>query len=117
VALLLALLGVSLGVVGILADLFVPEAQPGFGWHQRVGLLGGAVIGLTGMLLHIDLLVLGGLLLVGATVTADWFGPRAPGVGWKQGAFVGMSLVFAGAAVALYFMMRRRRGDAARGAS
>jgi hypothetical protein len=89
---LVGVIGVVLGTVGVFGDAFVPEGHAGFGWYQRAGVLLGAVLVFVGILLRADLIALGGLLLFGGALCADWVGlTRAPGVGWKQQTLLGVS--------------------------
>ena len=89
---LVGVIGVVLGTVGVFGDAFVPEGHAGFGWYQRAGVLLGALFVFVGILLRADLIALGGLLLFGGSLCADWVGlTRAPGIGWKQQALLGVS--------------------------
>jgi hypothetical protein len=72
-------------VVGVFGDFLIPAGNAGFGWHQRLGVVIGTLIGLFGLLLRAELVTLAGAFLFGASLTADWFGlTHGPGIGWKQ---------------------------------
>jgi hypothetical protein len=86
---LVALAGLVLCVVGLFGDYLVPPAYPGFGWHQQLGVVIGALMLLIGLLLRVEVVAFAGAFLLGASVSADWLRlTRGVGIGWKQQAMI-----------------------------
>jgi hypothetical protein len=106
---LLAILGMVLGTIGALADDLTVSTHAGFGWWQVAGCGFGMLMILLGGLLRVDLVAMGGLLLFAASASADWFGPRSPGVGYKQVLVLGISGICLAAAAIEY--ARARHGE------
>lgn len=85
IPILIGLGGVLLGIIGIFADVFVPHANQGFGLFQHIGVALGTLLVFIGMLLRIDIVMLGGMFIFVAALCADWFGlARVPGIGHNQ---------------------------------
>lgn len=103
------LIGLGLGLTALLTDLLIPDAAPGFGMHQRTGLILGTLLGLVGVLLRVDLIVIAGMFIFVGALSADWFGlSRSPGFGWKQRAVLGLSLVLVLGALVTHLVQRMR---------
>ena len=91
---LVGLAGLVLCFVGLFGDYLVPPAHPGFGWHQQVGAVTGALLLVIGLVLRMEVIALGGAYLLGASLGADWFGlTHGPGIGWKQQVMVALGAV------------------------
>lgn len=104
---LVGLAGVTTLLVGLFADYLAP-GNPGFGWHQRMGLILGLSLTGAGLVLRAQVIALLGAFLLGASLTADWFGvARGPGIGWKQQAFMYMGLLIMLAAAVLKWIRIR----------
>jgi len=88
---MVGLVGLLLGVLGVFGDAVLPGYHAGFGWYQRAGVLVGALLVFVGMLVRAEVVALGGMFLFLGALGADWFGTRAPGIGWKQQAILGAS--------------------------
>ena len=85
IPILIGLCGVLLGFIGIFADVFVPHAHQGFGLFQHIGVALGTLFVFVGVLLRIDIVMLGGMFIFVAALCADWFGlARVPGIGQNQ---------------------------------
>jgi hypothetical protein len=109
--------GLALVVVGLFGDVLLPDRHAGFGSHQQWGVVLALVLGFIGMLLRIGPLALAGLLLLAASVSADWFGLiSGPGVGYKQQILVklGTALVLCGVLGRLRARRRHQRLTQAR---
>lgn len=90
-----ATIGVALGLIAVLADDFTWSVHAGFGWRQWGGAALASVFVFLGALVGVDFLLLAGVFLFAGCVSADWLGlSRVPGFGWKQ-----QLLLMAGAAV------------------
>ncbi len=90
-----ATIGVALGLMAVLADDFTWSVHAGFGWRQWGGAALASVFVFLGALVGVDFLLLAGVFLFAGCVSADWLGlSRVPGFGWKQ-----QLLLMAGAAV------------------
>jgi len=108
--------GVVLVVIGLFGDHLLPDRHLGFGWRQQSGLWLSIVALLIGLLLRVDLLMLGGAFLLAGSLGADWFGlTSGPGVGWKQQIVlaVGATLVTGAAIRQLLQWVLRRKGTRA----
>jgi len=109
-----ALIGVGLGMTALLTDPLIPDAAPGFGLYQRSGLVLGALLGLVGVLLRVDVIVIAGMFVFVGALSADWFGlARSPGFGWKQRAVLGLSLFLVLSAVLTHLAQHRSRSNSA----
>lgn len=90
---LVGMAGLTTLLVGLFADYLAP-GNPGFGWHQRMGLIMGLSLTGAGLVLRAQVIALLGAFLLGASLTADWFAvARGPGIGWKQQAFMYVGLL------------------------
>lgn len=112
---LVGLAGLTMFLVGLFADYLAP-GNPGFGWHQRTGLILGLSLTGVGVVLRAQLIALLGVFVLGASLTADWIGvARGAGIGWKQQAFMYVGLLITLASAVLKWI--RIRMASARGAS
>ena len=110
---LIGLAGMVVLAVGLLGDRIIPDGHVGFGWRQQLGALLGAALGLIGLLLGTEMVVLAGALLFSATLSADWLGlTRGPGIGRTQQwvIFAGLAILAFGLLVWLRWGIRPRGG-------
>lgn len=112
VPVLICLAAMTLAVLGGGADIVTSEANPGFGWYQRMGVIAGIVLTFVGVLLRVDLLALGGVIIFGGALTFDFLSlGGSPGIGWKQQVLLVLSAVLLVTAVGIEITFRiRRRG-------
>ena len=107
---LLIVAGAFFMVLGITADLFDYKGSIGFGWVQQAGLLIGILGIVVGALLRIDLLALGGTILLAGAMLADIYGTLgSPGIGLHQ-----VALILIGIIGILIGLLRRRKGTVPR---
>lgn len=91
---LLAVCGVGLGLVAVFADALFPAAQSGFGRHQQIGVVVGALLVFFGTVLRTDVIGIIGTFIFLTALSADLFGEeRSPGMGWKQQIIFGCALL------------------------
>ncbi len=91
---LLALAGAAVLIVGLCGDWLIPDGHAGFGLRQQLGGVLGLAIGLLGLLTGVEFVALAGAFLLGAAITADWFGfTRGPGIGTTQQAVIWVGLL------------------------
>lgn len=89
IAALLAMAGAAMLIVGLLGDYLFPDARAGFGRHQQLGVLVGAVLILVGIVLRVQIIALGATLLFIVALGADWLRlTHGIGIGWKQVALI-----------------------------
>lgn len=91
IAALVGLSGVVIGTLAVFGETVLPTFNTGFGRHQWAGVLLGGLMTFIGTLLRVDVVALGGLLIFGMALSADFFS-RMPGFGWKQQALLSLSL-------------------------
>ena len=111
--------GIFLMMVGALGDHLGIHGTPGFGWHQQLGVLLGALLLVCGGLLRIDLVAVIGAMIVALSAGADWLGlGNNDGFGWKQEGAVlsGFMLALVGLALERWerYASRARGGDCKR---
>jgi hypothetical protein len=108
--LLFAAAGAVLMTVGVFGDWIIPSRHAGFGWEQGWGVILGVIVGLFGLLVRADLVALAGAFLVGASLSADWFGlTQGSGIGPKQQCLIGVGLVCVAIAMLLRMKISLRR--------
>lgn len=106
-------LGLLIAMSGLLKDWVFPHTTAGFGRYQWSALLLAIGAFVVGVAARADVVAIGSLMLVAATLLADLIGQTAsPGLGWKQGLTIEVGLLV----VAVAYLIRRRsdRSRAAR---
>ena len=95
----IAVVGLMMLAISLLADLLAFGSSEGFGWWQLLGVALAGVMVLIGAAMWVPTLLAVGLIGVAMAVLADWlaFG-NAEGFGWQQafGCMVGVGLAFGG---------------------
>jgi hypothetical protein len=83
---LVGLVGLALGALALLGDWLIPaRLTAGFGLHKQLGLAIGALLVLVGAVLRTELIMLGGVFVLGGSLVAGVFGlAHSPGTGWKE---------------------------------
>lgn len=107
-ALLLAHIGLAFGVVGAFSDWILIESESGFGFHQQVGIALGVISFTLGVMLRIDLMVVGGLVLFALAAGADMISSQ-PGYGWRQDLLLKGGLLIVALSLTIYVIQRRGR--------
>jgi hypothetical protein len=107
---LVAIGGLALVGLGLLADYLVPDAHPGFGWQQSLGVCAGALLAFVGLLLRAELIAMSGVFLLVAAVCGDLLGlTRGAGIGWKQSMVLALGAGLAGLGLVRRALRRRAR--------
>jgi len=90
--------GLLIVAVGLCGDYLGITGSSGFGWYQRAGAIGGALLLTIGALSGVEILVVAGGLVLALAVSADMLGLSGrEGIGWKQGTAILSGLLIAGA--------------------
>jgi len=98
--------GAILVLIGLLIDRFGYQGVDGFGWKQSGSMILGSFLAVLGVVMHADLVAIGGAVLCSVAVLSEVQGPAgAPGWGWRQAAVLtlGLVLILAG------YLRRKRR--------
>lgn len=105
---LLLLFGLSLGILGVLADHLGISGNTGFGLYQVLGVIIGAVCVLTGTMLRVHALSLSGAVLFAVSLCADLVGiGGTPGMGIKQLTVIFVAIVLIAIGITLHYRFRR----------
>lgn len=116
-ALLVAHIGLALGVLGAFSDWFLVDSKAGFGFQQQIGIALGVISFTLGVMMRIDLFVVAGMLIFTVAAGADLVNGN-PGFGWRQEMVMKAGLgIVALSLVAHFFEQRIRKARRKRAAA